>query len=36
MSRGKLSVKKGLWYIGGAYKREKKDDKREGQYQSVY
>ena len=24
MSRGKLSVKKGLWYVGGAYKRAKK------------
>ena len=35
MSRGKQSVRKGLWYVGGKYKRgKKKEDKRVEQYLS--
>ena len=30
MSRGKQSVKKGLWHIGGKYKRARKRRQRSG------
>ena len=36
MSRGKQSIKKVLWYIGGNIKEQKKDNKRVGKYLSDY
>ena len=30
MSRGKQSVRKGVWYIGGKYKKAKKRRKQKG------